>query len=74
MIRWDDTLWLFTPEEYKLLPDGIELTTINGSTAIKGRDYVDMDTRVGHIAYGVKEPLLEHPEAELLTKIRLMNV
>lgn len=73
MHRWDDTLWLFTPKEFELLPDGFELRCINGGTSIKGKDYIDMDVRFGHIAFGVNEPLMEHPEAELLTKIMLMK-
>lgn len=57
MQRWDEEgLWLFTAEEYKQLPDGTELTCIDNSTAIKGQDEIDMDTRFGHIAYGVKNP------------------
>ena len=71
MQKWNETLWLFTKEEFNKLPDGFELTDIMGGKAIKGKDYVDMDTRFGHLAYGVKGPLLDHPEAELLTKLKL---
>lgn len=70
MHRWDDTLWLFTPEEYNELPDGIELTSINASKVVKGKDYIDMDIRFGHIAYGVTEPT-KHNEAELFLKFML---
>jgi hypothetical protein len=56
MAPWDEELYLFTPEEYEQLPDGIELTSISGDSKIKGKDYIDMDTRFGHIAYGVKDP------------------
>jgi hypothetical protein len=70
MTNWDDELWLFTPAEVEQLPDGIELTNILGGTAIKGKDYIDMDTRFGHTAYGVKNPN-KHPEALLFTKFRL---
>jgi hypothetical protein len=57
MAPWDEELFLFTPEEYEQLPDGIELTCImDDEKAIKGKDYIDMDTRFGHIAYGVKDP------------------
>lgn len=72
MIRWDDNLWLFTPEEYSQLPDGFELGCIDGSRAIKGKDEVDMDTRGGHLAYGVQDPL-NHCDAELFTKFKLVN-
>jgi hypothetical protein len=58
---WDEehTLWLVTPEEFARLPDGFELTCIDGDTAIKGKDKIDDDTRFGHIAYGAsKEAIL----------------
>ena len=57
MKPWNEELYLFTPEEYEQLPDGIELHCVmEGETAIKGKDYIDLDTRFGHIAYGVKDP------------------
>lgn len=56
MAPWDETLYLFTPEEYNQLPDGVELTSIGGKKVIKGKDYVDQDTRFGHLAYGVNDP------------------
>lgn len=56
MAPWDEELYLFTPEEYEQLPDGIELTSISGDSKVKGKDYIDMDTRFGHIAYGVNDP------------------
>jgi hypothetical protein len=71
MQKWDDKLWLFTESEYNKLPDGFELTCIDDTTAIKGKDYIDMDTRTGHIAYGVNGPLKDHPEAQLLTTFML---
>lgn len=51
---WDEekTLWLVTPEEFAKLPDGFVLTCIDGDTAVKGKDYIDDDTRVGHMAWG----------------------
>lgn len=62
---WDEDrkLMLITPAEFEALPDGTELTCIDDTTAIKGVDEIDMDTRFGHIAYGVTgdHPLrLEH--------------
>lgn len=62
MRLWDDVsgLWLFTIEEFNQLPDGTELTSINGWRAIKGVQSIDLDTRFGHIAYGVVDPL-NHP-------------
>lgn len=52
---WDDNqeLLLLTPEEFAALPDGTELTAIDGEVAVKGRDEIDDDTRFGHLAYGV---------------------
>jgi len=70
MNKWDETLWLFTPAEFEQLPDGIELTSINGDTVVKGTDYIDMDTRFGYIAFGITDPL-NHPLAELFTKFKL---
>ena len=51
---WDkeQTLWLLTPEEFKALPDGTKLVAIDGEEVIKGKDFIDDDTRFGHIAYG----------------------
>jgi len=56
MKQWNTELWLFTPEEFHKLPDGIELVSINGNKAIKGKDYIDQDTRFGYLAYGVMFP------------------
>ena len=70
MHRFDDKLWLFTPEEYNRLPDGTVLTCIDGTTNTKGVDYIDMDTRFGHIAYGLKDPTTPE-ESELFLKIKL---
>lgn len=72
MLLWseDTNLWLFTPAEFALLPDGFEVETINGDKLVKGKDYCDDDVRFGVLAYGVRNPK-SHPEAELLTKIAL---
>lgn len=58
MHPWDEKLWLFTPEEYEQLPNGIELYSImsGDKSVVKGVDTIDMDTRFGHIAYGVHDP------------------
>ena len=52
---WDEDhkLLLLTPEEFAVLPDGEVLTCIDDTTAIKGVDEIDDDTRGGHIPYGV---------------------
>ena len=70
MHPWDETLELFTPEEYEQLPDGVELTSISGDTKVKGKDDIDMDTRFGHIAYGVKDPW-NHPLKDLFLIFKL---
>jgi hypothetical protein len=49
----DRELVLLTPNEFDSLPDGTELTCIDGEVAVKGRDYIDDDLRFGHMAYGV---------------------
>jgi hypothetical protein len=56
MVRWDDKLYLLTPEEFDQLPDGVELTCIDGETAIKGKNTIDCDPRFRHLAYGVNDP------------------
>lgn len=59
MAPWDNAkgvnpvLMLLTPEEFLFLPDGAILTCIDGSKAVKGKDYIDDDTRGGHLAYGI---------------------
>jgi hypothetical protein len=52
---WDEDyeLLLLTPDELAALPDGTELTAIDGDKAVKGRDYIDDDTRCGVLAFGV---------------------
>ena len=72
MMRWSAStnLWLFTPAEFNLLPDGFEVVSIQDEKRIKGTDYIDDDTRFGHMAYGVYSPL-SHPESELLSRIAL---
>lgn len=57
---WDEAhvLLLLTPEEFAALPDGEVLTCIDDTTAVKGVDDIDDDTRGGHLAYGV---VGEHP-------------
>jgi len=57
MRLWDKDLWLFTPEEFAQLPDGIELESVNGRIKTKGLDEIDQDVRFGHMAWGVRDPL-----------------
>lgn len=64
MRKWDEKLWLFTIEEFNQLPDGIELNCIDDTKVIKGQDYIDLDIRFNHIAYGVTDPW-NHKEKHL---------
>lgn len=56
MQLWDnkgaDSLYLFTPEELKKLPDGIVLESIMGDFKTKGKDYMTMiyDSATPHMA------------------------
>jgi hypothetical protein len=64
---WDDRpdkLWLLTPEEFALVPDGTTLVCINGKTKIKGEGYIDQDTRAGYIAWGLLDSQLPPAPAE----------
>ena len=69
---WNDTLWLFTPEEYEQLPDGTELYSImaGDKPVVKGVDKIDMDIRFGHIAFGVHDPW-NHPLKDLFLVFKL---
>lgn len=59
-----NSLFLFTMKEFRQLPNGIELECIDGEKKIKGTDYIDDDTRFGHIAYGIRSPET-HKNADL---------
>lgn len=73
MAPWDENgLWLFTPDELKLIPDGTELTSISGDLCTKGLDYLDDDVRFGHTAYGIKNPF-DHQLKELFIEWRLKS-
>ena len=64
MIKFGPNLWIFTETEFDQLPDGIELTSVTGNKAVKGNDYIDLDKRFNHIAYGVSDPW-NHKEKHL---------
>jgi len=72
MRRWDEDsdLWLFTMAEFRQLPDGIVLESINGHKATKGQDRIGHDQRYGLIAWGVRDPY-NHELAPLFTKFML---
>lgn len=61
MKRWDNEsdLWLLTPEEFLEVPDGTVLLSISDDTAVKGKDYIDDDTRFGVLAYGLSPAMAE---------------
>ncbi len=44
---------LLSVEEFTRLPDGTRVVSIFGEEKIKGRDYIDNDTRGGRLAYGL---------------------
>jgi len=56
MVKWEEDLFLLTPNEFDQLPNGIELKCIDGKTYTKGKDYIDQDTRYGHLAFGIEDP------------------
>ena len=59
MIKWDNELWLLTPEEFNNLDDGVRLKCVDDTFAVKGADYIDQDTRAGHLAYGLTAELVK---------------
>jgi hypothetical protein len=58
----NDPLWLLTPGEFNLIPDGTVFTSIIGEKKVKGRDDIDMDTRGPYIAWGLLESQLSLPK------------
>ena len=72
MAPWDNELHLLTPEEFDQLPDGTELHSImeKNPPKIKGADKFSMDTRWGHLAYGIKDPW-NHPLKDLFLIFKL---
>jgi hypothetical protein len=64
MKRWDDELYLLTPEEFEKLDNGIMLKCIDGELVTKGVDYIDMDVRGGCIAFGLTEELIKSQNLE----------
>ena len=71
MKRWREIrdLWLLTPEELQLVPNGTVLTSISNKTVIKGSDPVDLDTRAGLLAYGIIDPFNHEHQNLFLTFI-----
>ena len=50
----NDYLYLIPLWIFDLIPDGTELESISGKKAIKGKDEVDLDTRGGVLAWGIR--------------------
>jgi hypothetical protein len=70
--RLPGKLHLLSIEEFNKLPDGTELTSINGSVVTKGKDRIDMDTRAGYIAFGIIDPW-NHPLKDLFLIFELVK-
>lgn len=64
MKKWDDNLWLLTPDEFTELRDGVKLMCIDNTFAVKGVDDIDDDTRFGCLAYGLTKELIEQQGLE----------
>lgn len=50
---WDEKLLLIPLSMYERVPNGAVLTSISGDRKVKGKDYIDNDTRGGLLAFGV---------------------
>jgi hypothetical protein len=76
MRKWSDEndLWLLTEQEYNELPDGTVLECISGEIATKGKDYIDMDTRGGCIAYGLTPELVQKQGKEIQQKFIIWKI
>ena len=74
MHKWsdEDNLYLFTPEELARIPEGTVLTCIDMENYTKGKDHIDMDTRYGYTAFGVRDPW-NHPLKDLFLIFKLVE-
>lgn len=52
--NWDGEIILLAPWMIQFLPEGTILYDINNETVEVGKDKIDMDTRAGVVAFGVK--------------------
>lgn len=65
MYKWEekcnpkDTLWLLSTDEFKALPYGTTLMSINNTFKVKGKDIIDVDIRFGSLAYGLTAVMAE---------------
>lgn len=53
MRSWNGKLYLIPLADWKNWPKGCEVTSILGETKVKGKDYINKDTRGGLLAYGI---------------------
>lgn len=60
--NWDGDVILLSPWMVQFLPIGYKLYDINGDEVIVGKDAIDLDTRAGAIAFGVKFADLKQEE------------
>jgi hypothetical protein len=60
-INWDGEHRLIPLDYFHAIDDGEELIDIMGNKVIKGKDYIDLDTRGGCIAYGFPYHTPEEP-------------
>ncbi len=56
-IPWNADLVCIPLWAWNYIADGETLTSIDGDTAVKGTDPIDLDVRAGCIAYGFRPPL-----------------
>lgn len=63
-VNWDGETMLLPPWMIQFLPTDFVLYDINGKEAIIGKDPIDMDTRAGVVAFGVKFADLQQEEAK----------
>jgi hypothetical protein len=61
---------LLTPSQLELIPIGTQLSCIDRLNYVKGKDYLDNDTRFGYTAYGIIDPF-NTLDKELLTILLL---
>ena len=56
---WDENLTTIPLWAWNYIADGEVVSCIDGETAVKGKDAIDLDVRAGCIGYGFKTPVSE---------------
>lgn len=69
MIRWNEDLWLFTPEEFEQIPDGTRVEGILGVIRTKGVHDIPRDLVYGHLSSGIRNPFKHELKDLFLTFI-----